>query len=81
MAVAGMVLGIVGFVLSFIPCLGWFLGVVLGILGAIFSGIGMANAANTHQGKGMAIAGLVLSILAILWIPLFWLLILHAAAL
>lgn len=76
MAVSGMVLGIVGFVFSFIPCVGWFLGVLLGVLGAIFSLIGLASSARSGQGKGMALAGLILSILAILWIPIFWLVIL-----
>jgi hypothetical protein len=46
------------------------LGVLLGILAAIFSGIGLSNAAKTQKGKGMAIAGLVLSIVAIL-LPIF----------
>lgn len=70
MAVTGMVLGIVGFVFAFIPCLGWF-GMILGILGTIFSGIGLAHASRTKQGKSMAVSGLVLSILAIIWWPLW----------
>lgn len=72
MAVARMVLGIIGFVLSFLPCMGWLFGVLLGILGAIFSSIGIAQASKTGQGKGMAVTGLVLSILAIIWGPLFY---------
>jgi len=73
MAVAGMVLGLVGFLLGFIPCLGWIFGIILGTLGAVFSGIAMAS---SHEGKGMAVAGLVLSILAIIWCPLAYFLIL-----
>ena len=76
MAVTGLVLGIIGSVFS-LTCVGWFLGVLLGILAAIFSGIGLANAAKTQQGKGMAIAGLVLSIVAIL-MPFFWFVIFSA---
>lgn len=71
LAIAGMVLGIVGFLMVFIPCIGWFLGIVLGIVGAVLSGIGMASASKAGGGKGMAIAGLVLSILAIVWVPIY----------
>jgi hypothetical protein len=70
MAITGMVLGIVGFIVAFIPCL-WWGGLLLGILGAIFSGIGLAQANKAGAGKGMAVAGLVLSILAIIWAPLW----------
>jgi hypothetical protein len=72
MSVTGMVLGIVGFVFSFIPCVGWVLGVILGILGCIFSAVGIAQASKTGEGKGMGVTGLVLSILAIIWAPLLW---------
>lgn len=76
MAVAGMVLGICGFVFAFIPCVGW-MGIILGILGAVFSSIGLATALKIQQGKGMAITGLSLSVLAIIWWPL-WMAILFA---
>lgn len=76
MAIAGMVLGIVGFVVVvLIPCFGLVLGVVLGILGTTFSGIGLAAASRRGSGKGMAITGLVLSILAILWVPIWYFLV------
>jgi predicted Zn finger-like uncharacterized protein len=78
MAVTGMVLGIVGFVIGFVPCFGW-VGFILGILGCVFASIGLAAAVRTGTGKGMAVAGLVLSILSVVWIPL-WLLIFLAAA-
>jgi hypothetical protein len=80
MAVAGLVLGIVGFTFGFIPCFGWILGILLGILGAIFSGIGLAEPARPGQGKGMAVAGLILSILAIIWAPLFYFVVLASFA-
>jgi hypothetical protein len=79
MAMAGLVLGIVAIVLSFIPCIGFF-AITPAILGIIFSIIGLSQAKKTGQGKGMAIAGLVLSILAIVWIPIFILLIVGGAA-
>jgi len=70
MALTGMILGIVGFVLAFIPCIGWVFGIILGILGAVFGSIGIAQAGKSGQGKGMAVTGLVMSILAIIWGPL-----------
>lgn len=76
MAVAGLVLGIVGFVISFIPCVGWLFGIFLGILGATFSGIALGQG----SGKGMALAGLILSILAIIWGPAFYFLIIAGIA-
>src|SRR5262249_43220176 len=81
LAITGLVLGIVGFVLSFIPCIGPILGAILGLLGALFSGIGLANANKAGgQGKGMAIAGLVLSILALVWAPIYWFMFVKAAS-
>lgn len=71
LAIAGMILGIVGFLVVFIPCVGWLLAIVLGIVGATLSGIGLGTAGKYGGGKGMAIAGLVLSILAIIWVPVW----------
>jgi hypothetical protein len=79
MAVTGMVLGIVGFVFAFIPCIGW-IALLLGIIGILFSGIGLGYASRTQQGKGLAVSGLVLSLLAIIWWPLFSFVILAAIA-
>lgn len=80
MAVAGMVLGILALVFGFIPCFGWVFGILLGILGTIFSGVGLGQASKAGHGKGMAVTGLVLSILAIIWAPLFYFLVLAALA-
>jgi hypothetical protein len=71
LAVASMVLGIVGLVFAFIP----FIGVIawpLVILGIIFGGIGISKA-NEVPGapKGMAIAGLTCSIVGLL-ICIIW---------
>lgn len=79
MAVAGLVLGIVAIVLSFIPCIG-ILAIIPAVLGIIFSIMGLSQAKKTGQGKGMAIAGLILSILAIAWVPIFVLIIMGGAA-
>jgi Domain of unknown function (DUF4190) len=60
MAITGMVLGIVGLVTSL------FYGGVLGVIGLVFSIIALRAARRGQAGgRGMAIAGLVTSILAI----------------
>jgi hypothetical protein len=79
LGVAGFVCGLVGLILSFIPCIGW-LGFGPAVAGIICSSIALATANKTNKKKGLAIAGLVLSILTILWIPLFLFAILGAAA-
>ena len=65
LAVASMVLGIVGLVFAFIPIVG-VIAWPLVILGIIFGGIGI-NKANQVPGspKGMAIAGLTCSIVGL----------------
>ena len=66
MAVAGFVVSLVGLLL--LPAL-------FGILGVIFSSIGLAKAIknpDTHKAKGLAIAGLSISVIDIIW----WLLVL-----
>lgn len=57
MAIASMVLGILSLVICWV---GW----ILGIVGLILASVSL----GTHKGgKGMAIAGLVTSILGVLW--------------
>ena len=59
--VAGMVLGIVALVFSFIPFVGF-----VGIIGLILSVVGMRRARNENRaGYGMGVAGLVCSIIAL----------------
>jgi hypothetical protein len=61
MAIAGMVLGIVGLCTSI-----FYIGGVIGIVGLIFSIIAIRAAGRGEaSGRGMAIAGLVTSIIAI----------------
>jgi hypothetical protein len=61
MAVTGMVIGILSLVLFWASLL----GMLLAVLGIIFSSIGISQCGKTGQaGKGMAIAGLVCSLIA-----------------
>ncbi len=61
MAVASLVLGIISLLISvFFSAYGW-VGSLLGILGIIFGALGRKNA----EKKGLATAGLTLSIIAV----------------
>lgn len=62
MAVAGFVLALVALFFGWIPFLGW----AAWLLGLIFSGIGLSKANKVNgKGKGLAIAGLVISLIGI----------------
>ena len=66
MAIAGLIMGIFALVLCWFPVVNW----ILGLLGLIFSIIGIAK--KNGGAKGAAIAGLILTILgAILSIVMF----------
>jgi hypothetical protein len=74
LGIAGLVLGIVAVILSFIPCFGIF-ALFFAVLAIIFGGVGL-NQAKTANGKtGMPIAGLVLGIVATIFILLWTLVI------
>lgn len=60
-AITSLVLGIIGLVFSFIPVCGAPIAVILGIIGAIMGGVGL----KSRTAHGMAVAGLVMSILAL----------------
>lgn len=72
MAVAGFVTGLLALIFA-VTILLFVLAYPLGIPGLIFSAIGLrrANADPTRGGKGLAIAGLVLSIIALILAVLF----------
>lgn len=64
LAVAALVLGIIGLVLVWVPFLSW----VLGILSIIFGSIGLKKEVKT----GMAKAGLILGVITIVVKIAFW---------
>ncbi len=78
MGIAGLVLGILAAVLSFVPCLGMW-AIVPGIIGLILSAIAMMQAGKTNSPKGMAIGGLICSIIGII-IAAYWIYALYFAA-
>jgi hypothetical protein len=61
-AVTGLILGIVSILLCFLN----FLDLVLIIPGIVFASLGINRSRRTGTGKGMAIAGLVCSVVAII---------------
>ncbi len=64
LGIAGLVLGILAAVVSFVPCLGMY-AMFPGIIGLILSIISIVQANKAGAAKGMAIAGLVCSIVGI----------------
>lgn len=61
LGIAGLVLGIVAVVFSFVPCLGAY-AFFPGIIAIVLSAISMSQANKANAPKGLAIAGLVCSI-------------------
>ncbi len=65
MAVAGFVMGMLSIFLFWVPCL----GSIFPLFGLIFSGVGISNAKKPDRngkGRGLAIAGLVLSLITLI---------------
>jgi predicted PurR-regulated permease PerM len=78
LGIAGMVLGIVATVMSFIPCIGMG-GIVLAVVGVILSAISLNQAGKAGAPRGMAWAGLICSILAIV-ICILWVMVVGSVA-
>lgn len=78
MGIAGLVLGILAAIFSFVPCLGMW-AIVPGIIGLILSIIGMRQAGAAGAPRGMAIGGLITSIVGIC-IAAYWIYAMYFAA-
>lgn len=63
LGVAGLVLGIIALIISFVPCFGWY-AIVPGIIAVVLSVIAYSQVKRTEAAKGMIIAALVISIVA-----------------
>lgn len=64
LGIAGLVLGILAAIVSFVPCLGMY-AMFPGIIGLVLSIVSIIQANKAGAAKGMAIAGLVCSIVGI----------------
>lgn len=65
LATAGFVLGLLGLLGSWIPLLN-ILAIVLGVVGAILAAVGLGKSKKAGVGKGLALAGLILGVLAVI---------------
>jgi hypothetical protein len=65
LATAGFVLGLIGLLGSFIPLLN-IVGIVIGVVGAVLAAVGLAKAKKSGSGKGLAMAGIILGVLALI---------------
>ena len=65
LAIAALVCGIIALLLSWIPVIN-FLSFILGLIAIVLGGVGIAKAKDGRGGKGLAIAGLVTGLLALL---------------
>jgi len=65
LATAGFVLGLIGLLGSFIPVIN-IVGIVIGVVGAVLAAVGLAKAKKLGAGKGLAMSGLILGLLALI---------------
>ncbi len=77
MGIAALILGILGVFTAFIPCFGFF-ALVFGVLAIIFGIIGYTQAKREHAALGLPVTGLILGIIASVFV-LLWTLIFAAA--
>jgi outer membrane lipoprotein SlyB len=61
MAVAALVMGILALVLCWVPIVNW----ILAALGIIFGAVGMVKGKRVGRGRGLAITGLLLSVVGV----------------
>ncbi len=79
MGVAALVLGIVSIILGFVPLCG-VIAVIPAIIGLILGIVDAVKKSKSNEPKGMAIAGIILSALAIVIIVGWWVIALIGSA-
>lgn len=77
MGIASLVIGIIAIVASFIPCAGFFT-FIPAIVGIVLGAIGRVKLKEKNEPTGTATAGLVLNIVAVVWIVV-WLILIGGA--
>ncbi|MBL4560092.1 MAG: hypothetical protein JKX79_03815 [Labilibaculum sp.] len=71
LGIIGLILGIITFMLGFIPCIG-IIAIIPGILAIILSSVGLSQAKRDNGARGINITALVVSIIGVL-IASLWL--------
>ncbi len=77
MGIAALILGIVAFILSFIPLCG-IIGIVPAIIGLILGIVEVVKKSKSGEPKGLGIAGIILTSIAII-VSIVWNLVVLAA--
>lgn len=77
MGIAALILGIISFILSFIPICG-LIGLVPAIIGLILGIVEVVKKSKTKEPKGLGIAGIILTAIAIV-VSIVWNLVVVAA--
>ena len=65
MGIAALVIGIITFVLSVIPCVG-LIAIIPGIISIILASVGLSQAARNNSPRGVLVAALIIAIIATL---------------
>lgn len=63
LGIAGLVLGSIALIISFIPCFGWY-ALVPGVIAIVLSAIAFSQAKKEEAAKGLVTAALIISIVA-----------------
>ena len=71
MGVAGLILGILAVITSFIPCFS-FWAILFGVLAIIFGAVGLNQAKKKNGKKGLPKAGLILGIIGTAFALIWW---------
>ena len=65
LGVLSLIQGILALLVSFIPCIGAF-AIIGGVLGLLLGGIGLIVAGKSNHGKGLPIAGMIVSVISMI---------------
>jgi phosphate/sulfate permease len=65
LGIAALILGIITFVLAIIPCVG-VIAIIPGIIAIILASVGMSQASRQNSPRGILIAGLIISVIAVM---------------
>jgi len=65
LGILSLIQGILALLVSFIPCIGAF-AIIGGVLGLLLGGIGLIVAGKSNHGKGLPIAGIIVSIISMI---------------